>query len=292
MKTQLTAAALATILALVACAPKPAPQATNAPTPPTQSTAQLAPDSRVFRDCADCPAMVRIPSGSFEMGSPQDEPGRQIDEGPIHRVVIAKPFALSAFEISSGEYRHFVESTGRTGINWKTYYTWHTVDVPNPLTNFDAYPAADVTWQDAKDFAAWLSQRTGKHYRLPTEAEWEYAARAGDSGARFEPATARQPTLGSQPDSIGNIYPADAFGANAYGLHGMTSNMGEWIEDCYLDSYDNAPTDGSAVEGTCKKRVTRGASNYFGDDYGRIANRSWDYAATPGNGIRLARDLP
>ncbi|HYD05614.1 MAG TPA: SUMF1/EgtB/PvdO family nonheme iron enzyme, partial [Reyranella sp.] len=94
-----------------------------------QSAAEVEPDPRLFRDCADCPQMVRIPAGSFTMGSPADEPERQADEGPQRKVTIAKPFAISAYEISSGEYRRFIESTGRTEVDWKMAWTWQTVAV-------------------------------------------------------------------------------------------------------------------------------------------------------------------
>jgi formylglycine-generating enzyme required for sulfatase activity len=285
--------ALAPLVTIIACTPAQTLTAqTGQATQETQSSAQLEADSRVFRDCADCPEMVRIPAGSFMMGSPADEPERQADEGPLHRVEIAKPFAISAFEISTGEYRRFIESTGRKDVDWKMQYTWTTVDFPNQPANPDAYPAAAVSWQDARDYAAWLSQQTGKHYRLPTEAEWEYVARAGNPTARYEPDSLRKPLPGAVSASAGNYYPVTEFAANAFGVHGLTANMGEWLEDCYTESYEKAPMDGRAVEGECKRRAVRGSSNYFSSAYERIANRDWGFAVKRGDGVRLARDLP
>lgn len=282
--------ALAALFATAACSPAP-PAAETAQSMPLAASA-VEKDTRVFTDCANCPPMVRIPAGSFMMGSPVDEPERQPDEGPVRRVTIEKPFAISAFEISTGEYRRFIESTGRPDVEWKMQYTWHTVDFPNQPENPDLYPVAAVSWQDARDYAAWLSKQTGQHYRLPTEAEWEYVARAGDATARYEPKPLRQPLPGAKSEGLGYFYPVTAFAANAFGVHGLTGNRSEWLEDCYAESYAQAPTDGSAVEGTCQKRAVRGSYNIGFPNYERIANRDWGYAASRGEGIRLARDLP
>ena len=279
---------LAATLALAACAPAQSGS-------PAESSAQPEPDPRVFRDCADCPAMVRIPVGSFMMGSPADEPGRQADEGPLHRVTIAKPFAIAEFETTNADYRRFLESTGRSDVEWKMYYTAHTVDSPDAVTDIGPYPVVWVSWKDAQNYAAWLSKRTGKHYRLPTEAEWEYAARAGDPVSIGESLAARTIRAGAVSASFGDAYPVDTFGANPFGVHALTANMPEWVEDCYVDNYDHAPTDGSAVDGPCKQRVVRGAYNFADNSFRRVANRDWGYAVTrQGNPttIRLARDLP
>jgi formylglycine-generating enzyme required for sulfatase activity len=293
MRTTLTLAAL---LTLTACAPSQKPAA---PQPdPAQFTSiltNLKREPATFSDCSDCPEMVRIPAGSVLMGSPATEPGRTADEGPQHKVTIAKPFALGEYEITNAQYRQFVEATGHGDNDWKMYYTAHTVDSPDPVADTDAYPVVWVSWQDTRDYAVWLSQRTGKHYRLPSEAEWEYAARAGDSSALGETLAARTLRAGATPASFGESYPVGSFGANPFGVHELTTNMPEWVEDCYVNSYDQAPADGSAVEGTCKQRVVRGTYNEADDTFRRIANRDWGYAVNRSEGhpttIRLARDL-
>jgi formylglycine-generating enzyme required for sulfatase activity len=286
--------ALAALAVLAACTPAKTQTAEKAPAPvAAPSSAPAERDPRVFRDCADCPEMVRVPAGSFMMGSPSDDPDRRPNEGPQHRVVIAKPFAISAYEISTGEYRRFIESTGRKEVEWKMAWTWHSVGAgPEPMEP-DLFPVTAVSWQDAQDYAAWLSQQTGRHYRLPTEAEWEYVARAGDPAARFEPDALRRPLPGWETDQVEFHYPVMAFAANAFGVHGLTANMEEWLEDCYVENYDHAPADGSAVKGTCKQRSVRGSYKALSPNvYERIASRDWAFAANRGSGIRLARDLP
>jgi formylglycine-generating enzyme required for sulfatase activity len=157
----------------------------------------------------------------------------------------------------------------------------------------DLFPATAVSWQDAQDYAAWLSQQTGQHYRLPTEAEWEYVARAGDATARYEPDALRRSLPGWETDQVGYNYPVLAFAANAFGVHGLTANGSEWLADCYRESYAEAPTDGSAAGGECKQRAMRGEYNIaFPTAYERIANRDWGFATMRTDGIRLARDLP
>ena len=287
--------ALVAPLVIFGCAPAGTEAtATRQVAQPTQSSTEVAPDSRLFRDCADCPQMVRIPAGSFTMGSPPDEPDRQADEGPQRKVTIAKPFAISAFEISTGEYRRFIESTGRPDVDWKMAWTWQTVAVGQAPMEPDLFPVTAVSWQDARDYAAWLSQQTGQNYRLPTEAEWEYVVREGAAAARFEPDALRRPLPGWEADQVGFHYPVLAYAANAFGVHGLTANGSEWLDDCYRDNYAQAPTDGTAVEGECKQRAVRGGYNInFPSAYERIANRGWGFDTSRSHdGIRLARDLP
>lgn len=243
-----------------------------------------------FRDCVDCPEMTKVPAGNFMMGSPKDEAGRQADEGPQHPVTIAKPFAVGVFEITYGEYQRFVEATGRAGYDWKLR--------DNSIGDYSRYPVTTVSWQDAKDYAAWLSQRTGKHYRLLTEAEWEYVARAGTHAPKEPEDTMRGPNP-PVADGFRATVPVGSYQPNAFGVYDLTGNIPEWTEDCYRESYAGAPNDGTAVEGACKQRVVRGTYNdafFAKNDFLRIANRDWGFSANGavGNptGIRVARDLP
>ena len=152
---------------------------------------RLRPGS-VFRDCEECPEMVVVPAGSFRMGSPPGEEGRFIWEGPLHRVEISKPFAIGRFEVTRGEYARFVSETGdssgtscwtyeggeweeRTGRNWRS---------PG-FAQEDSHPAVCVNWKDARSYVAWLSRKSGEAYRLVSESEWEYAARAGTTSSRY-----------------------------------------------------------------------------------------------------------
>ena len=218
------------------------------------------------------PKMIVIPSGQFTMGSPSTEAGRNPNEGPLRTVTFARPFALSQTEITFEDYDRFAVATAR--------------DLPNDMGWGRATrPVIHVTWNDAVDYAAWLSLQTGKIYRLPTEAEWEYAARAGAGTSRFwgenadsscQFANVQDDTLRdegvsglSNPvrcnDRVGNqSAPVGQYQANAFGLHDMLGNVWEWTQDCWHGTYVNAPIDGVAWleqnNGNCDARVTRGGS--------------------------------
>jgi formylglycine-generating enzyme required for sulfatase activity len=128
-----------------------------------------------IRDCSDCPELIVVPASTFGMGSPDDEVGRDVSEGPQHPVTIARPFALGKFEVTFGEFRKFVEATGYA-VNQTC---WNDPNFFPDYRRTDRDPVICVSWDDARAYAAWLSEKTGKPYRLPSEAEWEYAARAG-----------------------------------------------------------------------------------------------------------------
>jgi formylglycine-generating enzyme required for sulfatase activity len=233
--------------------------------------------------------MVTIPAGTFLMGSPASEAGRQADEGPQHQVTIAKAFAVSEFEISNDDYRRYTEATGKGGDGWRRY----AADNPQ----FGRYPVFWVSWEDARDYAQWLSQKTGKTYRLLSEAEWEYAARAGAPVSQaWEPADTRAARRELIDTETQDTFPAGSYQPNGFGLHDMTANIPEWVQDCYSDDYSSAPNDGSAVLGNCPKRVVRGGYNVSAPEFQRIANRDWGYAINRefGNptGFRVARSLP
>jgi formylglycine-generating enzyme required for sulfatase activity len=218
-----------------------------------------------FQECADCPEMVVVPAGEFMMGSPEGDDGRGPDEGPQHPVTIAKAFAVSKFEVRFDEWDVCVILGG---CAWSAIETgWGR----------GTRPVINVSWDDAQQYVAWLSRRTGKTYRLLSEAEWEYAARAGNDktyswGDEIGNGNANCNGCGSQWDS--NLTaPVGSFAANAFGLHDMHGNVMEWVQDCYQD-YKGAPTDGTAnTGGDCSRRVARGGSWYNSPQFLRSAHR-------------------
>ena len=196
--------------------------------------------------------MVVIPAGTFQMGCVS---GRDCyyDERRVHNVTISQPFALSRHEVTFDEYDRFAAATGRglpDDAGWGR----------------GRRPVVNVSWEDAQAYVSWLSSETGARYRLPSEAEWEYAARAGTEtayswGNEIGSNRANCDGCGSQWDDEMTA-PVGSFGANAWGLHDMHGNVWEWVEDCRHDSYAGAPADGSAwtTGGNCGRRVYRGGS--------------------------------
>nr|VFK37029.1 MAG: Formylglycine-generating enzyme, required for sulfatase activity, contains SUMF1/FGE domain [Candidatus Kentron sp. SD]VFK43070.1 MAG: Formylglycine-generating enzyme, required for sulfatase activity, contains SUMF1/FGE domain [Candidatus Kentron sp. SD] len=209
------------------------------------------------------PEMMLLPAGEFLMGSPEDEPARNSDEGPRHRVWFAKPFALGVTVVTFEEYDRFARATGRRLPN---DWGWGR----------GSRPVIDISWWDAMAYAEWLSKETREKYRLPTEAEWEYAARAMtatpfSTGERIDSAQANYDgTHGyNGPEDKGEIYrrktvPAGTLPGNPWGLHEMHGNVCEWTADYWHGSYRDAPNCGSAWteenEGNSSSRVVRGGS--------------------------------
>ena len=237
------------------------------------------------------PAMVVIPAGSFRMGcvSGQECYDR---EKPVHTVTISQPFAVSKYEITFENYDRFTYPNKVDDRGWGRARR----------------PVINVSWNDAKEYVAWLSSQTGQTYRLLTEAEWEYAARAGTSTkyhfgnsesqlcryANFYDTTAGDDDapcsdgVGKQTAVVGR------YAANAFGLHDMHGNVWEWVEDCWNDSYSGAPSDGSAwLRGNCERRVVRGGSWYYFPRTLRSAIRDWNTSGLRNNivGFRVARTL-
>lgn len=234
-------------------APTPAPAAALA-----DSVQGLAPGT-AFKDCDVCPEMVVVPAGSFMMGSPQSEQGRDSDEGPQHPVTISRQFAAGKYEVTFDEWDACVRERG-CGHN-PTDNGWGR----------GQRPVINVSWQDAKAYAEWLSSKTGRSYRLLTEAEWEYAARAGtmtafSTGMTINPTQANYDATSSYAGSVTGPYrqqtvPVGSFQPNAFGLYDVHGNVWEWTEDCWNGSYNGAPSDGSAwTSGDCGQRVLRGGS--------------------------------
>lgn len=253
---------------------------------------------RTFRDCSDCPEMVSIAGGSFTMGvSASEEEREEVPSDlkglslPQHRVTVSG-FGLAKYLVTRGEFAAFVRDTGyqtsdtcyvlhKDGEEWnageRPGFSWRNPNFPQT----DRHPVVCVSWGDAKAYAAWLSKKTGHTYRLPSEAEWEYAARGGTSTARpwgddhaqvCASANVGDEALASvlnkparSPCSDGHAFtaPVGEFASNAFGLHDMQGNVWQWVEDCWNKSYQGAPSDGSAWgTGQCNERVERGASWY------------------------------
>lgn len=296
-----------------------------------------------FQDCPTCPEMVRIPAGAFAMGpaisggpnapSPYDEDrmgdGQFI--GPKHRVTIGASFAIGKYEVTRGEFAAFVAATGRQMGNScdRTVQGMNIFEMDKVpprswrdpgFAQTDRHPVVCVSWNDAKAYVAWLSQVTGKAYRLPSEAEWEYAARAGTQTPYYWGAAELRNEacrFGNFADltieaalkwkekgleyflfecSDGYVYtaPVGTFQPNAFGLYDMLGNALEWTEDCHNKSFDGAPTDGSAwLAGNCTGRIARGGS---WDNHGAFAHTAFrreNGAGSQNNrlGFRVARNL-
>lgn len=214
------------------------------------------------------PEMVHIPPGKFLMGSPKTEAGRSSNEDPQHEVTIAYAFEISKYEVTFDEYDAFAKATKRqlpSDSGWGR----------------GKRPVIHVSFNDAQAYVKWLSDKTGKQYRLPTEAEWEYAARAGTQtrywwGDDIGENNATCNDCGNEWDNK-RTAPADSFKPNAFGLHNTAGNVLEWVEDCWHENYQNAPVDGSAWKeatgGDCGRRVVRGGSWYFNPQLLRSALR-------------------
>lgn len=202
-----------------------------------------------FKDCSECPEMRPLPAGSFQMGAPMPA-----NAAPVHTVSL-RAFAIGKHEVTQGE--------------------WKAVMGANPskaVACGDACPVENVNWFDAQEFVKRLGARTGKRYRLPSEAEWEYACRAGqptDFCGGDEP-----PRLAWVGDEHGGPHPAGQKQANAWGLYDMSGNVWEWTQDCTHADYQGAPADGAAwEEADCKSRILRGGSWLSGPQYSRATLR-------------------
>ena len=240
-------------------------------------------DGEEFSDCDSCPKMIVVPAGSFAMGAPEGEAGRSDDEGPQHQVTIAEPFAVGKFEISFDEWQTCVDGGGCKS---------------NPAPDDAGYgkasrPVINVSWTEAQEYVTWINGETGHKYRLLSEAEWEYAARAGTETAYAGGETiAATDAKFASSDGTAEV---GQYAANGFGLYDMPGNVWEWVDDCYTASYQDAPTDGSAVSGAegCE-RASRGGGWYTTAKKDlRSANRYGFAPADRGNtlGFRIARPL-
>ena len=273
------------------------------------------PAGTTFRDCPGCPEMVVVPAGRFEMGSPSGESGRYDDEGPVHEVAIARPFAVGVYEVTRGEFARFVSATGRsTGNSCYVYEGGEWAERSGRhwkspgFRQADAHPVVCVNWDDAQAYVRWLSGRTGQKYRLLSEAEWEYVARAGTTTARYwgegesgqcryangaDASTGFNWRTGCN-DGHARTAPVGSYEANGYKLHDVLGNVWERVEDCWNESYRGAPRDGSAwTSGDCGERVLRGGSWIYPPWYLRSALRLRYSTDNRNNlaGFRIARTL-
>jgi len=272
---------------------------------------------REFRECSECPVMVGVPAGSFTMGSPKAERGRFDVEGPQHSVSI-RAFAIGKYDVTNEEFLSFLRETGYRpapcdpilGLTWES--PGHGLAYPPGHISPPRWPAVCLSWRDAEAYLAWLNGKVRAHasasaqagpYRLPSEAEWEYAARAGTTTARWwgeAIGTNNADCNGCGSRWDGNeIADAGSFKPNPFGLYDVLGNVWQWTQDCWHESYVGAPRDGSAwTEGDCGKRVLRGGYWTSIPAFVRSAARSradadgrdFDYSSNAG--FRVARTLP
>jgi len=235
-----------------------------------------------FRDCEQCPQMVEVPAGGFMMGSPASERGRGDDEGPLHRVRVGK-FAVGVYAVTFEEWDACVADGG-----WE-------YRPEDKGWGRGRRPVIHVSWEDAQFYVIWLSAKTGKHYRLLSESEWEYAARAGATTAYYFGNTIshKQANYRGGP---GRTAPVGTYPPNAFGLYDMHGNVWEWVQDCWNEDYAGAPSDGNAWEEgdvDCNRRVLRGGSWSSGPWGLRSAFRNRNTAGFRGFnlGFRVARTL-
>ncbi len=240
-----------------------------------QAAANNPQEGTTFRDCPDCPEMVVIPAGSFDMGSSKG------NEQPVHRVTITKAFLMGKTEVTQGQWRAIMGNNPS-----------HFSDCS------DNCPVEKVSWNEVQEFIEKLNAKTGKQYRLPSEAEWEYACRAGEQQEYCGSDEIDSVSwYGADSNPIGNsgksTHPVATKQANAWGLYDMSGNVSEWVNDTYHNNYDGAPTDGS-VRKYGDGRVIRGGS--WGDDPDNVRAASRDSTGPESRGanigFRLARSLP
>ena len=241
---------------------------------------------RVFRDCPDCPELVEIPPGAYERGSGPDEPGHLATEGPVTRVTIKRSFAIGRYPVTFGEWDQCeLEGACKHKPNDRGW-------------GRGTRPVFYVSWNDTRDFLTWLSARTGKSYRLPSETEWEYAARAGTSTAYpWGDAIGQRMAncKGCSEDGSDRTTPVGSFPPNRFNLFDMHGNVWQWVADCWNASYAGAPADGSPwLSGECEKTVVRGGAWGLTPQDVRSARREGDNKdlRSGRRGFRIARNLP
>jgi formylglycine-generating enzyme required for sulfatase activity len=282
-----------------------------------------------IRDCADCPEMVEIFAGSYFMGSPNFEARRKENEGPQHLVTFrsaakatsGSSFALGKYEVTRGQFAAFIkDSHYKYEDKCWTYEDGKSLEREDRGWRNPGYPQEDnhpvvcVSWHDARAYTAWLSKKTGKHYRLPSESEWEYAGRGNSIVIRYQEADpdkacafanimdmtgkAKIPGVTWETHNCDDGYdytaPVGSYHSNGFGLNDMLGNAWEWVEDSYHEDYQNAPVDGSAWNGSGEFHVLRGGSWSDDPNWARVATRDKEKpeARNCAFGFRVVRELP
>ena len=275
----------------------------------TLTSASAYQAGETFRDCPTCPVMVVVPEGEFLMGSPNDEKGRWDDEGPQRQVTISKPFAVGKYEVTVGQFKAFIDATKyfvlgtceiyesgdwdlKADLNWK-----------NPgFEQTEKHPVVCVAWDDAKAYTNWLSRETGKTYRLLSEAEWEYVARAGTTTAYHFGTTISAEQANYDKVNNGTVE-VGQYDPNKFQLYDIHGNVWEWVEDCWHDDYRGAPLDSIAwsdgcdsIEDSAGVNITLSRGGAWTDDdadlrsaFRRNNNNAW--SRDNETGFRVARDL-
>jgi formylglycine-generating enzyme required for sulfatase activity len=266
----------------VSAPPPSAPKTVTQPVAKPQPVAQPKVSKvEVMRDCPACPEMLVLPAGSFTMGDNRGERS----ERPAHKVSIDRPFAIGKYEVTQGQWNECVKAGG--------------CSYEGASGSSDKLPVGDISWNDAQEYVRWLSQITKQKYRLPTEAEWEYATRANTQtrfwwGSQIGIGNADCKDCGGDWD---HKMPAavDAYPANAFGMHGTSGGVWEWVSDCWHKSYTGAPKDGSSWDkADCRENVIRGGSWRNDSSYIHSASR-FKYDSNVRyllNGFRVAKTLP
>ena len=286
---------------------KPAPAAQVVQTPPAPPPRQFFAEKGVqpltpeieqslrpkdsFRECDACPEMVVVPKGAFMMGTPANEPDRFKGEDPIHRVTIAKPFAVGRFAISFDEWDACLADGGCDGFKGDDKF------------GRGRLPAQGINFEKAKLYLAWLSKKVGRTYRLPSESEREYFTRAGTTTPFWFGNTVSSQNAnykasipyGNGPhgaDSTGPVV-VDSYAPNPFGLYQVHGNVFEWTEDCFNKRYtEDTPTDGSPwLEGDCHKRMLRGGTWDWSANMLRSGYRENSIVDGYGNSFRVVRTL-
>jgi formylglycine-generating enzyme required for sulfatase activity len=247
----------------------------------TRPSATRSPEGQGFQDCPDCPVIVPVPAGRFTMGRAAGDRS----ERPAHEVVVAKAFGLGRYEVTVAQWKACMAEGGCPDLPAMRGYT-------------DATPVYNVTHDDAQAYAAWLARTTGQPNRLPSEAEWEYAARAGTSTPYWwgEKADARHVLCRKCGSAVDHATPpaVNSQPANPWGLVAMSGGVREWLADCWLATYDKAPSDPRPrAAKNCRQFVTRGGSWLDAPEDLTHTKRGFYDADVPylANGFRVARDL-
>lgn len=252
----------------------------QASTPGEGESPELAAGSRI-QDCDSCPQLVVVPVGEFVMGSDQGRP----EERPPHSIALAEPFAIGVYEVTVQE--------------WDACLREGACDLAPKSRADSTLPMSNVSWDDARQYLDWLSRKTGKAYRLPSEAEWEYAASGGSKtrfwwGDKVGKSNANCNDCGSQWDGKSPA-PVGSFKPNPFGLYDVHGNLWEWTKDCVNRSYEGAPSDGTAwLRGDCLGRMLRGGAWNLDADYMRTTRRhNYDRDVRYYlHGFRVVRSLP